>query len=553
MLKQIKNALVTMRSAKPLPVPTFESVQEVRIGHTVDNPVSSFKPTRRRTFSAGNVNRLTASWSGQDIALNSLLESQLAIIRARSRNLGRNTSTGRRFLTLVKNNIVGPDGFRLQSRCGDYRLEKGKYNWVLDDLANITIEDHFKLWCRAEHCDITGQSTFAEMTRLVAETLAKDGEFLVREVVGTKDTPYRYQLQVLAIDRLDLNYRGTATNGNTIRMGVERTDAGKPVAYYVLEKNPNDSLSMNTQKHVRIAATDIIHRFVRIEAEQIRGVPWAHAIMNGQNMLQMFQDAAVQAAVVGASDMGFFIPPAPGDAAYVDLSESAGGVGSEVADDITEDGDLIQDAVGGSFRILPPGWTTDKFNSDYPHAAYDPFVQSAKRDMASGMDVAHHNLSGDMSGVNYSSARIAELQERDCWRAGQKFLINVFVQRVTERWLELSLLAGALVMPNGSTLPVLKLAKFKAGLGFIGRGWDWVDPLKEVAAAKVAIEQGLTTRTQVVASKGGDFEENVIELEREMKLLADHGIVLGDPNKPTQGTTPKEDPPKEDDDDASKD
>ena len=501
-----------------------------------------FVPTRRRTFNAGNMSRLTASWSGMDISLNTLLESQLSVIRARSRNLARNTALGRRFLTLVKNNIVG-NGFRLQSRCGDWRNGK----WVLDDLANQTIEEHFARWCRAAHCDITGQSTLAELTRLIAEGLARDGEFLVREIVGTKETPYRYQLQVLSVDRLDINYRGTAPNGNTIRMGVERNSAGKPVAYYLLERNPNDALDGNTQVRVRVDASEIIHGFVRIDPEQIRGVPWAHAVMTGQNMLAMFEEAAVTSAVVGASNMGFFRPPAPGDAAYVPPSDGAAGYGAEVADAEDADGNLMKEAVPGAFETLPPGWEFQKFDPAYPSQAFDPFVQSRKRDMASGLDVAHHNLSGDMTGVNYSSARIAELQERDCWRAGQQFLISKFAQRVAERWLEFSLLGGALTMPNGSAMPAAKLDKFRVGLGYTARGWDWVDPLKEVNAAKVAVAEGLATRTQIVASKGGDFEENVIELEREAALLEKHGVKIGGtpaapaaPSEPTEPADPAE-------------
>lgn len=522
-------------AAPPLPTftPDVRAIGEQGTPVVTQNTMQGNAQAKyKRTFQAASINRLTASFSSSDIALNTLLESQLAIIRARSRNLARNTSTGRRFLSLVKNNIVGADGFRLQSRCVDYRNDK----WVLDKLANQTIEMHFKRWCRAKHCDITGQSSFAELTRLLAETLARDGELLVKEIVGTKDTPYRYQLQVLAVDRLDINYRGTAPNGNTIRMGVERNDAGKPMAYYVLVRNPNDSLNLNTQTRERIDAKDIIHRFIRVDPEQIRGVPWAHAIMTGQNMLHMFEEAAVQAAVVGASNMGVLTPPAPGEAAYVPPGDGEG-YGAEVADDVEDDGTLTQDAIGGSMRVLPPGWKMETFDPAYPTTAFDPFVQARKRDMASGVDVAHHNLSGDMTGVNYSSARIAELQERDCWRAGQTFLINAFATRVAERWLELSLLAGALTMPNGSSLPAVKLDKFKDGLSFIARGWDWVDPLKEVNAASKAIDEGLTTRTQVVASKGGDFEENVIELEREMALLKQHNIILGS-QKPDPASNP---------------
>lgn len=516
MLKRLQQLF----AAPALPVPVYETA--ARNAEITLKTSTIGAPRQKRSFQAADINRLTASFKSSDVAINALLESQLPIIRARSRNLSYNTALGRRFLSLVKNNIVGADGFKLQSRCGDYRNGK----WVLDDLDNSAIETHFKTWSRAEHCDVTGQSNFTDICRMLAEQLARDGEILVKEIIGTKDTPYRYQLQVLNIDRLDIHYRGTAANGNTIRMGVERNAAGKPTAYYVLVRNPNDSLNINTQTRERIDAKDIIHRFIRIDPEQVRGVPWAHAIMTGQNMLHMFEEAAVQAAVVGASNMGFLKPPAPGEPGYAPPADGEG-YGSEFADSVDDYGNLEQDAIGGSMRILPPGWGSEKFDPAYPHAAFDPFVQSRKRDMASGVDVAHHNLSGDMSGVNYSSARIAELQERDCWRAGQQFLINAFVLRVAERWLEMSLLAGAITTPNGSKLPATKIDKFKQGLGFTARGWDWVDPLKEVNAAAKAIEEGLATRSQIVASKGGDFEENIIELEREMALLKKHNIKLG--------------------------
>lgn len=513
MLKRLQ----TLFAAPDLPVPVFDTTRQAQVNNSM--------PTQkhRRNFQAADVNRLTASFKTQDIAINALLESQLNIIRTRSRQLAYNTSLGRRFLSLVKNNLVGPDGFKLQSRCGDYVNNK----WVLDDLANQAIEDHFKTWSRAEHCDVTGQSCFADLTRLMAEQLARDGEIIVKQVIGTKDTPYRFQLQILNIDRLDINYRGTAKNGNTIRMGVERNDAGKPVAYYVLVHNPNDSLNKNAQTRERIDAKDILHRFVRIDPEQIRGVPWAHAVMTGQNMLHIFEEAAVQAAVVGASNMGFFIPPTPGEDGYVPPSDDGEGSETQLADGVDFDGNLTQDAVGGSFRVLPEGYNYESFNPAYPHTAFDPFVQARKRDIASGLDIAHHNLSGDMAGVNYSSARIAELQERDNWRAGQKFIINSIVLPIAEKWLEISLLAGAIKMPNGSSLPAIKLDKFKSGITFIARGWDWVDPLKEVTAATQAVEQGFATRSQIVASKGGDFEENIIELQREMDMLKARGITLG--------------------------
>lgn len=485
-------------------------------------------------FNAAGTARNQASWLSSDTAINALLQSQLYIMRTRSRYLTRNTSPGKRFITLAKNNIIGPDGIKLQSRAGETRTVDGKSKWVLDKLANDAIETHFKIWSKAKHCDVTGQQSLAEICRMLAGQLGQDGEILVKEVIGTKATPYRYQLQVLAIDRLDINYNGKASNGNTVRMGVEINDAGKPVAYYVLLRNPNDSLSLGMQKHDRIGFDEIIHRFVKVDAEQVRGFPWTHAVMNGERMLGIFQDAALEAGVVGATSMGFFMRAKPGEAGYIAPGED-GETNAAMSDGTDRNGEHYVDAVGASFREMPADVVDFKqFDPKYPHGAYKPFVDAIKLDLAAGLDVANHNLSGDMTGVNYSSARIAELQERDTWRALQKWFINHFMQHITERWLNLSLLAGAITMENGSALPATKIDKFIAGLQYVPRGWDWVDPKNEIGAAVEAVSEGLATRTQLVASKGGDFEENIIELAREQEIIEANKVRIGQQNNQPQ-------------------
>lgn len=108
--------------------------------------------------------------------------------------------------------------------------------------------------------------------------------------------------------------------------------------------------------------------------------------------------------------------------------------------------------------------------------------------MAAGLDVAYHNLNGDMSDVNYSSARIAELAERDGWRGIAHWFIGSFVRPTFRDWLETALLSGAIKLASGQALPVSRMDKYLSGAIFRGRGWDWdwVDPQKEVNAAAIA-------------------------------------------------------------------
>lgn len=473
-----------------------------------------FTPHRRQ-FSAATSTRLTSGWPASDVALNSLLENALPVLVTRSRNWSRNSEYGKRFISQTRNGVVGPAGFTLTMRCGEWRQKQGQWQFMLDKVANDAIEAAWKKWCRRGVCDSTGKYSFFDVCNLAITHASRDGEALGRHVRGTNDNAFRYQLQLLNPDRLSVR-----TNADNVRMGVEIASTGKATHFHILQRNPNDTLSRGAMTAERVAAKDVLHVFMPLEVEQLRGVPWAHAVLLGANMLHAFEEAAVYAARTGASNMGFFTQNPPEGAGPVQMQDLG-------ATEEGMEGELIDDMEPGRLQLLPRGVDFKPFLSKYPDEAFDPFTKSRKRAMASGLDVTYHGLTGDMEGVNYSSARIAELAERDHWSGVQKWFIESFVMPVFTNWLEMALLAGQITMPNGSALPAAKFEKFLEGAAFQPRGWDWVDPLKEVQAAKLAREEGLVTRTQAAAAKGGSFEDNVIEIAQEEALLAASGVKLG--------------------------
>lgn len=54
-----------------------------------------------------------------------------------------------------------------------------------------------------------------------------------------------------------------------------------------------------------------------------------------------------------------------------------------------------------------------------------------------------------------------------------------------------------------------------------------LDPLKEVKASTLRVQQGFSTRTkETVELNGGDFEQNVRILAKENKLLEEKGVMI---------------------------
>jgi hypothetical protein len=68
-------------------------------------------------------------------------------------------------------------------------------------------------------------------------------------------------------------------------------------------------------------------------------------------------------------------------------------------------------------------------------------------------------------------------------------------------------------------LPPAKFDKF-AEHEYRGRRWMWVDPMRDMAAAVVAVDKKWKTNTQIASDNGTDFGDNVEQSRREQEMLA---------------------------------
>lgn len=470
-------------------------------------------------FAGGAVGRLTASlatWSG---SVNTDLDASLSIMRARGRELAQSNEYGKRFLSLVASNIVGPHGPTLQVRAYMAGPDPVNGRPVLDKAANDAIEVHWQRWAR--NADITGRMDLAHVCRVAARAVARDGEALIRKVRQPK-LPYGMALQVLECDRLDDQLNTMLANGNSIRQGVEIDTTGRPVAYHLRSYHPGDRVNVARTEYERVPADQIIHLFLPERAEQVRGYTWFHAVILRASRLHAFNEAAVIAAQIGASKVAAIQsrpedPPAPNtleqysDARVPGTAQSGGALHMNV-----EAGEMFE---------LPPGYELQSWDPEYPHANYSAFVQTALRGIAMGVDVAAHNLGGDLSDVNYSSARIGELVERELWKTLQQWFIRGLVRPVFDDWLAMALLRKDITFPtSGKALPADKLQKFLDAAMFRGRRWSWVDPAKEIEAAERAVALGITTRTRLAAEQGDDFDDILDELAQEEEAIRRAGF-----------------------------
>ena len=128
---------------------------------------------RNYGFNSGNIDRLLSGWDTTSNTVDYYLQGELRELRARSRKMVRMNPYGKRFVSTVKANVIGPAGVNVQARS----LNRAGQ---LDSLANDAIEAAFKAW-GSKHADRHGRKTWIDMQNLAIACAAQDGEFIFRK------------------------------------------------------------------------------------------------------------------------------------------------------------------------------------------------------------------------------------------------------------------------------------------------------------------------------------------------------------------------------------
>jgi lambda family phage portal protein len=458
-----------------------------------------------RMYQNAQGSRLNAGWNPGNTSADSEIVSSLGQLRSRSRALSRDVSYAVRAKTLVINNVVG-SGMGMQAQVYTTRDELAKS-------VNSNIETTWEKWCAADSSHTGGRLHFSGFERALMGQVFEAGEVFVRKhyrKFGNSQVPF--SLELIEAERIadDLAAIGRVANGNQIRMGVEVDEFFRPVAYYIRKYHQNElRLNSGAVDHVeRVPADQIIHLCVGDRWPMTRGVPWMHPVIMTFKDMDGYVEAEITRARVQACTAGAITTP-----------EDANSLGEEQTD-----GSVLMELQPGVYQRLNPGESLVAGPNNSPNPAIEPFMRYLLRNVAAGIGVSYESLSRDYSQSNYSSSRLALLDDRDLWRVLQSWFINNFRTPIHNEWLKQAVLAGAI---QGISVAQYALdpAKFEA-VRFRPRGWGWVDPTKEVEAFKAAVRAGFMTVQDVVSQSGADFEELVDQRKKEVELTAEADLVF---------------------------
>jgi len=392
----------------------------------------------------------------------------------------------------------------------------------------------FRRW--SMHADADG-GNFDEVVRLAVRGMFEAGEaFVVRVSNGDAPAGVPLQLRVWEAEMLPLWKNELSLEaGGYIRAGIEFDADGRRAAYWFYQEHPGEfaiSIGQTTALQ-RVPASEVLHFFRPIRPGQVRGEPFLAPVVIRLADLGGYLDAEVVRKKAAANFVFKMEAPNPDT-----VSDSVGDLHNKAAEDgevDTKPGTVVVPGVGETFDLVQPADVGPNFAA---------FVQGVLHEIAAGAFCTYEALTGDLTGVNYSSIRAGIVEYRRRIEPIQYGIVGARLTDLWAWWLDAAVVALAVPAPRYVTWREDYL-----DIAWVPPGWDWVDPLKDVAAKADELAIGITSLTRIAKERGEDINEIFRERADEMKTIKALGLDLVTPQRSQRltSTSVSAPPPVEED------
>ena len=490
-----------------LPAKTGKELLDTRTVTPKDaNYLRQVSRQKIRMYDSAATSRLNQDFPISITSANAEILTSIVASRSRARRLERDNPYATAIINSHQNNVVGSDPFRLEMKVG--KMVDGAF--VEEDETNLEIEEAWQEAGLPENFSVRKTLSRAEGYWQTITAVIRDGGIIWRHYRQFPKNDFHYAVDILETDHLDYNWnRPQVGTANEIQFSIEMDEFHAPVAYHLLTRHPGDVFAWsNSPKYrERVDAADIIALWnIRTRAEQYIGMPSFCSIIQRLHRLDQYDVAEMTAAIVSACKMGFFKKDATGD--------------EYTGDTETEEGAKEMTASPGTFEELPAGYGVEQWDPKHPVEAYPNFTKQNLRAVAGGAGLAYHVLANDLEGVNFSSGRLGENQQRAQFKKLQMHMKLNLVRPHFNAWLKYAILSGIVKQPIDRLPELIKAAHFHA------QKWGQINPVQDTQADIMRIESGLDSRDHVIlnSERGGDTQKVDAEIAADKKIDEDHDL-----------------------------
>lgn len=440
-------------------------------------------------YDAATTGNRAASWKRSSSDADGAAGNR-ARIAFTGRDMIRNTPLALRGQQVIANNVVG-DGIIWKVNGGTERRKKTLSKVLRTHFDTVAI-------------DADGRSNLYGLQRLVMNAVVADGEVLIRRRRRSNrdGLALPFQIEVLEIDHLDTtrdDILGFVGAEGEVREGIEYDAIGRRIAYWLFPRHPGAMRTWRgSLQSKRVPASEIIHIYRQDRPKQMRGVSWFAPVALSLQDLADGQDAQIMRQKIAACFAAFRVAPeAEYEKPEPNKTTDVAGLGTIVP------GRIQNLAPGEDIRFVTPP------NVD----GYDTFTRLVLQTVASGLGITYEALSGDLSQVNFSSARMGRMEMDRNVSAWQWLLIIPQMMQPIGAWaMEAWSIGSGLKTDDDMSL-------------------DWVpphrmlvDPAREIPAMAAEVRAGFASRQGKIRTLGYDPEEVLAEQIEDRDRAEEHKL-----------------------------
>ncbi len=473
-----------------------------------------------RNYDAAGYGRSNANWYVFNRSAEDTDRYSRDTVRARARDLERNSD--------LMNSVIGP--FVRNVIGGGLILQAGTPNPKL----NNEIEKLWKVWCKKRNCDVTGTQSLNQMLRMAVRRKKIDGGILfVKRYCKGGVLPFK--LQLFEVDELDAVQANPKHQGNRVIGGIEYDQYNAPVGYWIRQYT-TDGMSMTDP--IFLKADDVIFYFSKRRPSQLREMSdMSQTITRTRDANEYMTAVSVKQRIEACFGIA------------IKKQYPTSGMGRSIVKTEPMQTYAGKQITPGMMLELNPGDDIQAINPQGQATDSTQFVKLLQRLIGAGQGISYEATSRDMSQTTYSSARQAIIEDGMTYAEEDELLADV-LNEIYETFIISAVLSGALTIPDF----------WEKKDEYFTHSFDkppkpWIDPGKEAAATKIALQTGQKTFKQIAAENGADWRKQiddiceVLEYAKEKHGVDLGGVILG--QKKSDGLYENEDEPSVDEESES--
>ena len=439
---------------------------------------AKFKMRKIREYEGASKSRRTDGWHTSSASASVEVGNAVHLLRDRSRQLVRDNPYAKRAIDVIKNNVVG-DGITATPKKESKRHVDVWEEWALTPMI-----------------DFYGKHNIYGLQEIVMRAIAESGEVIIRKrYPRDKSLPIPFQLQILESDFIDdeNHNNGLWFGSDNEHYGIKFDKDGRVLGYWLWETHPGENNFTANSNY--FPKGEIIHIYEELRPGQSRGVPMGVSAMNRLKILDGYEDAQLERMRAAACFVAFVSNGSMPNATVPD--KSTGALANERM-------------TPGLIQYLETG---EQITFGNPPVSEDgDFRLSNLRAIAMAYGVTYEALTGDLSNVNFSSARMGWMEmSRNMKSIQWNTIIPRFLDNV---WKEFDF-----------------MMQMKFGTQSVGVQWTvprriMIDPVKEIKAMIDEVRAGFKSWEEAVRENGFDPEQVKKELVKNQEEFKKLGVAI---------------------------